>query len=61
MARDRVDFLAVNQDLHALDGREVGGDRVDDRVDGEQLGQRATRMGAEMPLRSTKASPLSVT
>ena len=41
---DRVRFLAVHQDLHAADGWEVGGDRVDDRVDGEQL-DSAIRQG----------------
>ena len=44
MSRNRVHFLAVNQDLHALDGRQIGGDRIDDRVDGEELGEGATRM-----------------
>ena len=35
------DFLAVDQDLHARDGRQVDRQRVDDRVDGEELVERA--------------------
>ena len=41
---ERVDFLAVDQDLHARDRRQVDGQRVDDRVDREQLVERPARM-----------------
>ena len=36
----RVDFLAVDEDLHARDRRQVHRQRVDDRVDGEELVER---------------------
>ena len=41
MAGEGVHFLAVDEDLHALDGRQVDGDGVDDRVDGEQFVEAA--------------------
>ena len=54
MACDGIGFLAVDEDLHAPRGGQIGGDGVDDGVDGEELVQRAA-------LRSTNASPRSVT
>jgi hypothetical protein len=41
---ERIGFLPANEDLHALDRREVRGDGVDERVDGQQLGGRSARM-----------------
>ena len=41
VAGERVDFLAVDEDLHALDRRQVDRDRVDDGVDGEQFVEAA--------------------
>ena len=60
---ERVDFLAVDQDLHARDGRQVHGQRVDDGVDREDLVERAAAGACAMtsPDRSTNASPRSVT
>src|SRR5258706_9155649 len=44
MPGERIRFLAPDEDLHAPDRREVRGDGVDDRVDGQQLGRRSARM-----------------
>ena len=44
VAGERRHFLAVDQDLDRLDGREVDRQRVDNRVDREQLVQRAARV-----------------
>ena len=51
VAGERVDFLAVDEHLHARDRRQVHGERVDDRVDGEQLVERA----AGMPVVTSRA------
>ena len=40
-------FLPVDEDLDRLDGGQVDGQRVDDRVDREQLVQRAARVGRQ--------------
>jgi len=42
----RVHFLAVDENLHGCHRRQVRRQRVHDRIDGEQLVQRAARMGA---------------
>src|SRR5687767_10591881 len=41
MTRQRIHFLAADQDLHVLQVRQVGEQRVDDRVHGHQLLQGA--------------------
>src|SRR5687767_534025 len=44
VAGQRVRFLAVDQNLHVRDRRQVDRERVDDGVDGEQLVERAAGM-----------------
>src|SRR3954465_4617732 len=44
MAGQRVHFLAVDEQLDVGDGGQVDGERVDDRIDGEQLVDGAARM-----------------
>ncbi len=44
MTGQRIHFLAVHQDLHAHDRRQVHRQRIDDRVDRQQLRERAARM-----------------
>src|SRR5262245_12606117 len=41
MARQGVDLLALDENLHTLDAREVRGHGIDDRVDGQRLGRCA--------------------
>ena len=41
---ERVDFFAVDEDLHARDRRQVDRQRVDDGVDREELVERAAGM-----------------
>ena len=61
VAGERVGFLAVDEQLHALHALQVGGDRVDDRVDREQSACVPPGCFADTSaLRSTKASPLVV-
>ena len=43
VAGDGVHFLAVDENLDALHGGEVGGDGVDDRVDRQEFGERTAR------------------
>ena len=52
-----VDLLAVDENLHPRDRRQVHGDRIDDRVDREELVERAAGMRVRASaLRSTNAS-----
>ena len=60
MSRNRVDLLPVTR-ICTRCTQAGRGDRIDDRVDGEELGAVSPRVTVETPLRSTKASPLSVT
>ena len=58
MSRERVDLVAVDEQLHLLHVRQVGGDGVDDGVDGEEL-VHASRPGClarTVSSRSTNAS-----
>ena len=41
MAGKRIHLLAVHENLHSRDGRQVDRQCVDDRVDSEQLVERA--------------------
>src|SRR3954462_3533744 len=47
MAGERLDFLAVDEHLHGGDRGQVDGERVDDRVNSEQLVQRPAGMRAD--------------
>src|SRR5690349_17834678 len=47
VAGEGLDFLAVDEHLHAGDRGQVDGERVDDRVDREQLVQRPAGMRAD--------------
>src|SRR5262249_43320643 len=44
MTRERIDFLAVHEDLHARDGRQIHREGVDDGIDGEDFVERSSWM-----------------
>ena len=60
VAGERVDLLAVDEHLHRRDRRQVGGQRVDDRVDGQQFvlraaGMRGDDLAAEVDVRLARS------